>query len=142
MKDIERHYLVQREFVRVPVAIPVEVKCPSKNLGISAEGWVRGLMIEIGGGGARIRVSADLVVGEVLAVRFDMPDTDAEIRLYGRIVDVTDDGANGLCEKFVGISEDQRKTILQYAFREQIRRAKREEGAASSSGGSDGTADN
>jgi hypothetical protein len=101
-------------------------------------------MIEIGGGGARIHVAAGLETGDVLAVRFALPDTNDEMKLYGRIVNTTRDGQSLLCLKFVGISEDQRRTILQYAFREQIRIAKKDEvgGAPSPGGGRDGSADN
>jgi hypothetical protein len=144
MEDRKRRTLVQREFVRVPVAIPIEVRCPSKNLCNSPEGWVTGQMIEIGGGGARISVGAGLEMGDVLAVRFRLPDTRNEMKLYGRIVNVTSDVQCLLCLKFVGISEDQRRTILQYAFREQIRIAKGDEAGAARSpgGGRDGSTDN
>lgn len=142
MKDDKGRTLVRREFVRVPVAIPVDVRCPSKNLCQSPDGWVPARMIEIGGGGARIRVEAELTTGDVLAVRFGLPDTDAEMRLYGRVVNVTSGVGSGLCVKFVGISEKQRKFILQYAFREQIRAAKKAEDAESAHGGPDGTTDN
>jgi len=143
MKDEEKHSGPRREFLRVHVSIPVQVMCPTKKLDGTVGGWLPVRMMEIGGGGVRISACPNLETGDVLAVRFALPDKDADMKLYGRIVAVCGAG-KGLCVKFVGISDEQRKAILQYAFREQIRIAKNEEAEAGAAqvGGSEGEIDN
>jgi c-di-GMP-binding flagellar brake protein YcgR len=143
MKDEEKHSGNRREFLRVRVSIPVQVMCPTKKLGGAVGEWLPARMMEIGGGGVRISACSNLEAGDVLAVRFALPDKDADMKLYGRIVAVCGVG-RGLCVKFVGISEKQRKAILQYAFREQIRIAKKveAESGAAQVGGSEGEIDN
>jgi hypothetical protein len=81
-------------------------------------------------------VKVSVEIGDSLCVRFDVPDTDERLRLYARVVNVmTATEGRHLCVKFVDLSEHERGTLLRYAFREQIRRAKGESGSSRSISG-------
>lgn len=124
-KDTNRRVFRQREFVRIATAIPVEV------VGVAGDGimpqrqWLGAEMTEIGGGGAKIEARLDLAKGDVLSIRFTFPDTENAMKVYARVVDAVERGGKRvMCVKFVGLSEEERGSILRFAFREQIRRAK------------------
>ena len=126
MKDKGGRRIVEREFVRVPTSIETRMVIVGPGGVIPHEGWVRGEIVEIGGGGARIRMAFDGGVGDVVSVRFHFPDTGDDMTLSGRVVSAwEEEGLVKVCVKCVGASEDETKRLLTYAFREQIREAKR-----------------
>ena len=134
--ETNRRMFTRREFVRIPIAIPVEV------VGVAGDGmmphrqWLAAEMTEIGGGGAKIEACLDLDQGDVLSIRFTFPDTEKAMKVYARVVDAAERGGKRLmCVKFVGLSEEERGSILRFAFREQIRRAKRTVGQVTSGEG-------
>jgi c-di-GMP-binding flagellar brake protein YcgR len=132
MEDHDRACYKAREFLRIPTAIPVEVVCLGKDGHISEDLWTKAEMWEIGGGGAKIVAPVDLTVNDSICLRFAIPDTDENLKIYGRVVGVMDRDRSGqefkytriACVKFVGFSEADRGKVLTYAFREQIRRAR------------------
>jgi len=121
-----------REFIRIPTDIKAEMVCVSQEGRISEDLWGEVEMWEIGGGGVKIVAETDLSVDDSICLRFTIPDTDEQIKVYGRIVEVVDKDGSGnkfkytriACVKFVGLSEADRGRVLTYAFREQIRRAR------------------
>jgi c-di-GMP-binding flagellar brake protein YcgR len=125
MTDSKKGTSARREFMRITTSIAVHMICLPKDGRVPDGAWVEGEMLEIGGGGARIEAPVDLESGDVLCIRFTLPDTEHEVRVYGRVVNTSGSGRiRQLCVKFVKMSQGERRMILQYAFREQIRRAR------------------
>jgi c-di-GMP-binding flagellar brake protein YcgR len=132
MADHDRACYKSREFLRIPTALRVEMVCLNQEGRISDDLWTDAEMWEIGGGGAKIVASVDVSVNDSICLRFTIPDTDEEMKVYGRVVGVVDRDRSGTpykytkiaCVKFVGFSEADRGKVLSYAFREQIRRAR------------------
>jgi hypothetical protein len=122
-----RREIVEREFVRVPTSIDTRLVIVSPEGLIPHDGWVKGEIVEIGGGGARIRLAFQGKVGDAVSVRFLFPDTGEEMMMAGRVVNAwKDSGLTKVCVKFVGVCEEETKRLLTYAFREQIRESKRQ----------------
>ncbi len=113
----------RREFLRIRLSLPVEFIHISRDGSVPEGEWTRSSMVEIGGGGARLEAHSLIEEGDVLCLRFAIPDTLEEIRAYARVVSRCE-GGKEVCIKFVELSEVQRGKILRYAFREQIRRRK------------------
>jgi hypothetical protein len=121
-----------REFLRIPAAIRVEMVCLNHEGQIPEDLWTEAEMWEIGGGGAKIVAPIEISVDDSICIRFVIPDTDEEMKVYGRVVGLVDKDRSGhpykytkiACVKFVGFSESDRGKVLTYAFREQIRRAR------------------
>ena len=132
MADGEKTCYKTREFLRIPTAIRVEMVCLSKEGHIADDLWTEAEMWEIGGGGAKIVAPVDLSVDDSICIRFTIPDTDEEMKIYGQVVGIMDRDRSGrefkytriACVKFVGFSEADRGKVLTYAFREQMRRAR------------------
>jgi c-di-GMP-binding flagellar brake protein YcgR len=132
MADDDRACYKTREFLRIPTALKVEMVCLNQEGRISDDLWTDAEMWEIGGGGAKIVASVEVSVNDSICLRFTIPDTDEEMKVYGRVVSVVDRDRSGTpykytkiaCVKFVGFSETDRGKVLSYAFREQIRRAR------------------
>ena len=132
MDDHEKACYRTREFLRIPTAIEVEITCLNREGQIPGGIWTDAEMWEIGGGGAKIVAAIDLSVHDAVCLRFTIPDTGEDMKLYGRVVGVIDRDSSGKRYKytkiagikFVGFSESDRGKILTYAFREQIRLAK------------------
>jgi c-di-GMP-binding flagellar brake protein YcgR len=132
MADRDKTCYKTREFLRIPTAIRVEIVCLNKDGRISDDLWTEAEMWEIGGGGAKIVAPVDLSVHDSICLRFTIPDTEEDMKIYGRVVGVMDRDRSGrefkytriACVKFVGFSEADRGKVLTYAFREQIRRAR------------------
>jgi hypothetical protein len=145
MDDNKKACYRQREFLRIPTAIKVELVCLNQEGQIPSGIWTEAEMWEIGGGGAKIVAAIDLSVGDAICLRFTIPDTGEDMKLYGRVVGVVDRDSSGkqykytriACIKFVGFSESERSKILTYAFREQIRLAKERARAGSGKRGED-----
>jgi hypothetical protein len=117
----EEREIVNREFVRVPTSIETRLVI------VNPDGLVKGEIVEIGGGGARIRLAFDGQVGDAVSVRFLFPDTEEQMTVSGRVVNAwEEDGLTKVCVKFVGVCDEETKRLLTYAFREQIREAKRQ----------------
>ncbi len=112
----------ERQFFRIPVDIPISLMRVSRSGEVPDGTWTDAKVTEIGAGGLRIRVDEDVETGDILFLRLTIPDTLEQTRSYARVVGVTRGGE--ICTKFVGISECERKKIIQYGFREQIRRRK------------------
>jgi len=128
MSEEDKREIVVREFVRVPTSIETRLVIVNPKGLIPHDGWVRGEIVELGGGGARIRLAFNGKVGDAVSVRFLFPDTEEEMTMSGRVVNAWDE--NGLikvCVKFVGVCEEETKRLLTYAFREQIRESKRQD---------------
>jgi hypothetical protein len=125
-EDVKRE-LVDREFVRVPTSIDTRLVIVDPSGLIPHDGWVKGEIVEIGGGGARIRLAFTGKVGDAVSVRFFFPDTEEEMTMSGRVVNAwQEEGLTKVCVKFVGVCEEETKRLLTYAFREQIRESKRQ----------------
>jgi len=124
-KREERDFVI-REFVRVPTSIETRLVIVDTKGVTPHDGWVRGEIVEIGGGGARISLPFKGKAGDSVSVRFLFPDTGEEMTMSGRVVNAWQEGAlTKVCVKFVGVSEEETKRLLTYAFREQIRESKR-----------------
>ena len=152
MADRDKTCYKTREFMRIPTAIRVEIVCLNKDGQISDHLWTEAEMWEIGGGGAKIVAPIELSVHDSICLRFTIPDTDEDMKIYGRVVGVMDRDRSGqefkytriACVKFVGFSEADRGKVLTYAFREQIRRARekmRSESVLSTEGDPDESGD-
>jgi hypothetical protein len=127
MDEKNEREIIEREFVRVPTFIETRIVVVNPDGAIPHGGWVKGEIVEIGGGGARIRLAFEGEVGDAVSVRFLFPDTEEEMTMSGRIVNAWDEeGLTKVCVKFVGACDDDTKRLLTYAFREQIREAKRQ----------------
>jgi hypothetical protein len=127
MTDKGERELVDREFVRVPTSIETRLVIVDPSGLIPHDGWVKGEIVEIGGGGARIRLAFKGKVGDAVSVRFLFPDTEEEMTMSGRVVNAwQEEGLTKVCVKFVGVCEEETKHLLTYAFREQIRESKRQ----------------
>jgi c-di-GMP-binding flagellar brake protein YcgR len=125
--DDGKREIVEREFVRVPTSIETRLVVVSPDGVIPHDGWVKGEIVEIGGGGARVLMPFEGSVGDAVSVRFIFPDTEEEMTVSGRVVNAWEEnGLTKVCIKFVGVSEEETKHLLTYAFREQIREAKRQ----------------
>lgn len=123
----EKRENVIREFVRVPTSIETRLVIVNPDGVIPHDGWVKGEIVEIGGGGARIRLAFDGRVGDAVSVRFLFPDTEEHMTVSGRVVNAwEEEGLTKVCVKFVGVSDEETKRLLTYSFREQIREAKRQ----------------
>ena len=127
MNEKDEREIVIREFVRVPTSIETRLVIVNPDGLIPHDGWVKGEIVEIGGGGARIRLAFDGKVGDAVSVRFLFPDTGEEMTMSGRVVNAwEEEGLTKVCVKFVGVCDEETKRLLTYAFREQIREAKRQ----------------
>jgi hypothetical protein len=132
MSDREDTCYKTREFLRIPTSIKVEMVCLRGQDKISEDLWVEAEMWEIGGGGAKIVAPVELSVDDSICLRFTIPDTEDDLKIYGQVVGIMDKDRSGqefkytkiACIKFVGFSEADRGKVLTYAFREQIRRAR------------------
>jgi hypothetical protein len=132
MADHEKTCYKTREFLRIPTSIRVEMVCLKDEGHMSDDLWIEAEMWEIGGGGAKIVAPVDLSVEDSICLRFAIPDTEEDLKIYGRVVGIMDRDRSGkefkytkiACIKFVGFSEADRGKVLTYAFREQIRRAR------------------
>lgn len=113
----------KREFLRIRLAVPIEFIHISRDGSVPEGTWASSEMVEIGGGGARILSHGSIEEGDVLCLRFAIPDTLEQIKAYARVVGICGDSEE-ICIKFVELSERDRGKILRYAFREQIRRHK------------------
>ena len=82
MSEDDRREIVVREFVRVPTSIDTRLVIVNPEGLIPHDGWVKGEIVEIGGGGARIRLAFDGKVGDAVSVRFLFPDTYPYRRLF------------------------------------------------------------
>ena len=126
MSEEDKREIVLREFVRVPTSIDTRLVIVNPEGLIPHDGWVKGEIVEIGGGGARIRLAFDGKVGDAVSVRFLFPDTGEEMTMSGRVVNAwEEEGLTRVCVKFVGVCEEETKRLLTYAFREQIRESKK-----------------
>jgi len=127
MEEKSEREPVDREFVRVPTSIETRLVLVDPSGLIPHDGWVKGEIVEIGGGGARIRLAFKGEVGDAVSVRFLFPDTEEEMTMSGRVVNAwREEGLTKVCVKFVGVCEEETKRLLTYAFREQIRESKRQ----------------
>ena len=126
MREKDEKEIVVREFVRVPTSIETRLVIVNPDGIIPHDGWVKGEIVEIGGGGARIRLPFNGRIGDAVSVRFLFPDTGEDMTMSGRVVNAwEEEGLVKVCVKFVGVSEAETKRLLTYSFREQIREAKR-----------------
>lgn len=112
----------ERQFFRIQVDLPVTLMRISRSGDVPDGTWIDGQVTEIGAGGLRIQVDEPIDIGDILCLKLIIPDTFEETKSYARVVGKTRGGE--ICAKFVGLSESQRKKIIQYGFREQIRRRK------------------
>jgi hypothetical protein len=146
MNDSDKQVFKQREFLRLRTSLPVRLMYLPKDGRVPDTEWAAGTMSEIGGGGARIQAYMEMEVDDALTIRFVIPDTEHELKLYARVVNATRiDFGTAVNVKFVGLSDEDRGAILRYAFREQIRRAKDPvdaSGQSSSGVGDDGQSNN
>lgn len=112
----------ERQYFRIQVDLPVTLMRISKSGDVPEGIWIDAQVTEIGAGGLRVRVDEPIDIGDILCLKLMIPDTFEETKSYARVVGKTRSGE--ICTKFVGLSESQRKKIIQYGFREQIRRRK------------------
>lgn len=112
----------ERKFFRIPVEIPVSLMRVSRSGAVPDGIWIEAEVTEMGAGGLRLRVDEAIEIGDILFLNLVIPDTLEQTKSYARVVGRTRNGE--ICAKFVGISESQRNKLIQYGFREQIRRRK------------------
>jgi len=87
-------------------------------------GWIEGRLVEIGGDGATIAASEQFQEGDLVCIALLVPDTDEELRLYGRVAGaLRSERATEVRASFIGIAEGERSAILRYAYRLQIKAA-------------------
>jgi hypothetical protein len=121
MGESPQTYSRQREAVRVTCSIAAEAVCVTREGLAITDDWTKGRITSLCSGGAGLAVAIGAAVGDVLCVRFSMPDTEEQMNLYGRVVNVSD---GAVSVKFVGLSLEESAKLLRYAFRQQIRIAK------------------
>jgi len=121
MGESPQTYPRQREAVRVKCSIPAEAVCVTRDGLAITDDWTKGRITSLCSGGARLELGVGAAAGDVLCVRFSMPDTEERMNLYGRVVSVAE---GVVCIKFVGLSLEESAKLLRYAFRQQIRIAK------------------
>jgi c-di-GMP-binding flagellar brake protein YcgR len=121
MKPIGHSGFTQREFMRIPVSIEAEVIVVSPDGTPDPELWAANRILEIGGGGLRLEEARGARMGSVLSIRFALPDSGENLKVYGRVVDT---GESGVSVKFVGMSQAEQAALIRFCFREQIRGAR------------------
>ncbi len=125
MTETDPKIMNRRAFLRVDSSLSCKLVCLMPDGGLPVEGWVDAEVIEIGGGGARVRTDLPVEAGCVLSLRFSMPEDGTSLRLSARIVNISGDGPiKEMCVKFVGISEQDRALLVRHVFSEQIRQAR------------------
>jgi len=121
MADSPQTYRKQREITRVACDIPVEAVCVTREGLAVTDDWTAARIVDLGSGGVGIQGALGAGVGDVVCLRFTMPDTEEWMTLYGRVV-AAFDGSTSV--KFVGLSHEEAARLLRYTFRQQIRLAK------------------
>ena len=111
----------QREVVRVACSIPVEVVCVTRDGLAITDAWTAGRIISLGSKGVGAQVAIDAAEGDIVCLRFALPDSEEQMNPYGRVVGASD---GRISVKFVGLSLEESAKLLRYAFRQQIRLAK------------------
>jgi c-di-GMP-binding flagellar brake protein YcgR len=125
MSEIDEGILKRRAFLRIRSTIPCKLICLAPDGGPPDGGWVEAQVVEIGGGGARIKTDASLEVGCVLSIRLAIPETHEIMRLPARVVYTGNKAeTEEICVKFVGLSERERGPLIKFVFDEQLRRAR------------------
>jgi hypothetical protein len=121
MSEIDSKSVNRRAFLRVPSAMPCKLICLMPDGSLPEEGWVDAEIVEIGGGGARIRTELTVRMGCVLSIRLPLPDTGRTIKLLARVVGATNRApARQVAVKFVGLSEGDRGLLIRHVFATQI----------------------
>jgi hypothetical protein len=125
MAEADPKIMKIRAFLRVDSSLSCKLVCLMPDGSLPVEGWVDAEVIEIGGGGARVRTDLPVETGCVLSLRLSMPEGGTTLRLPARIVNTSGDGPiKEICVKFVGISEQDRALLVRHVFSEQIRQAR------------------
>jgi hypothetical protein len=104
MADDEKACYKTREFLRIPTAIRVEMVCLDQDGRIPGDLWAEAEMWEIGGGGAKIVAPFEVSVDDSICLRFAIPDTEEDMKIYGRIVGVMDRDRSGKEFKYTKIA--------------------------------------
>lgn len=121
MTESHQIYPQQREAVRVKCDIRAEVVCVTCEGQAITDDWTTGRIVSLCSGGAGLEAPIGATAGDILCLRFGMPDTEEQMNLYGRVVSAS---GQGIGVKFVGLSLEESAKLLRYAFRQQIRNAK------------------
>lgn len=118
LKQVQR-----REFVRIDISHPVkyvksviesELKLAEETLG--NDKGVSGMLVDLSGGGFRIKTNQKIELGNLLTVDIDL--LGRKIIINGKVVRVIkDDNDNYICGvSFIGIRERDRDKIIQLIF--------------------------
>lgn len=127
MNESDQKVRQQRAFVRVKICLPCEVVCLMPDGALHGDGWTDAEIVEIGGGGARVKTALPVDADCVLSLRLVLPDDCTVLRVSARVVHVAGGGPiKDICLKFVGLSERDRALLIKHVFSEQIRKAKGE----------------
>lgn len=116
-----------REYVRVPVSLPVRLRVMEEDdegPGDSAveEAWVEGIMRDLSGGGCQVAVPLALAPRQEVEVEFRLPSRAFVLPAEVQRVDVSPDDHRlrivGLA--FTDIREPTREEIIRFTFQRQI----------------------
>ena len=128
MSETDPKVKQQRAFVRVKLYMPCELVCLMPDGGLHGEGWADAELVEIGGGGARVKTDLPVNTDCILNLRLVLPDDCTLLRTSARVVHIIgDEPMKEICLKFVGLSERDRASLIKHVFSEQIRKARSEE---------------
>jgi Flagellar Assembly Protein A beta solenoid domain/PilZ domain len=131
MAESPRTYPREREAVRVKCSISAEAVCVTRDGLAITEDWTTGRLTSLCSGGACFEAAIGAADGDVVCLRFSMPDTEEQMNLYGRVVNAS---GGAVSIKFVGLSLEESAKLLRYAFRQQIRIAKNQADPAEQGG--------
>lgn len=104
----------RRKFVRVPIVCTVEYS----KLENKTQNVVRGIMVDLSGGGMRIKLSNDqLSIGNLIKVYIPVGDDNVEVK--GEVVRVEKDDPNkmNICGiNFLDLDDRNREKIIRFIF--------------------------
>jgi Tfp pilus assembly protein PilZ len=114
----------QNQLFSIAASLPVRLIRLTADGRLPCATWVEADITRIGGGDVMVVAAEEFAVGDLVCMSFLIPDTDEEMRLYARVVEVSGTGeTTDLRTVFIGISERERGALLRYAYRQQIRAA-------------------
>jgi c-di-GMP-binding flagellar brake protein YcgR len=113
----------RRQFVRVPVSYYIKYeKCYLNNsndnasLTLDEKLTKKGIMLDISGGGLRLKVMENIALGEIIVA--EIPSEKDGIKVMGEVIRVEKDeeGKNICGISFIDITEKTRENIIEYIF--------------------------
>jgi c-di-GMP-binding flagellar brake protein YcgR len=132
MKGLPLYYLSRptnfvriqrRAFVRLPVLIPLLFRTPEEN------GWHKGYLLDLSGGGARVSHKSLLKAGQQVHLQFTLRKGDGALLVQGRVVraERTDEATatyhSGI--RFIALPEATQDLIVGYVFERMLARRRK-----------------